>query len=281
MGRTKPFFFCLVLVLLSTNNLLLPVASTSGHRGSLQNKNSISQSNCNTPPSGSGGSGGYYPSPKPTPSHGGGGGHHYNPPKHTPTNPPKGGGGCPCGSPPSYSPPPTSGGGGGYYPPTPSTPTPVIVTPPSSPLVPSPPVVPVGPSPPYTPGTPLTPYDPPFPCTYWGSHPTLIFGVLGWWATVGGLWGVTTLPGLSSATSLQQVLTNPTNDGYGSLYREGTAAFLNSMAAKEFPFSTKQVKDSFLASLDSDHAAATQARLFKLANERKFKTTTLSSSNKP
>uniref|UniRef100_A0A803LRM5 Protodermal factor 1 n=1 Tax=Chenopodium quinoa TaxID=63459 RepID=A0A803LRM5_CHEQI len=209
---------------------------------------------------------------------GGSGGSHH-PPRHTPSNPPSGGG-CAC-----PSPPPTSGGSGGYYPPTPTTPrtpTPVIVTPPSplvpttpprsggsgsggyyppttpsSPLVPSPPVTPIVPTPPYLPdpNTPPMPFDPttpPFPCTYWGSHPGLVFGVLGWWATVGGVFGVTTLPGLSSATSLQEMLNNPRNDGYGSLYREGTASFLNSMASKNFALSTKQVKDSFLASLASD-----------------------------
>lgn len=74
------------------------------------------------------------------------------------------------------------------------------------------------------------------------------------------------------------MLTNPRHDGYGSLYREGTASFLNSMASKEFAFSTKQVKDSFLSSLDSDKAAGAQAKLFKLANEKKLKFATTTSS---
>ncbi|XP_021724600.1 protodermal factor 1-like [Chenopodium quinoa] len=346
MGRSKEksTILWVVLIMVSTNNLVIPVYSSiinnndnnfgneknyytpndphvpttpsSGvhsnpsHHGSSHNHKSHgspssgSQSNCRTPPShgGSGGSGGYYPSPTPTPitppSKGGSGGS-YHPPRHTPSNPPSGGG-CAC-----PSPPPTSGGSGGYYPPTPRTPTPVIVTPPSplvpttpprsgghggyyppttpsSPLVPSPPVTPIVPTPPYLPdpNTPPMPFDPttpPFPCTYWGSHPGLIFGVLGWWATVGGVFGVTTLPGLSSATSLQEMLNNPRNDGYGSLYREGTASFLNSMASKNFALSTKQVKDSFLASLSSDKVAAAQAKLFKLANEKKLKPTTTTS----
>ncbi|KMS94996.1 hypothetical protein BVRB_013410 [Beta vulgaris subsp. vulgaris] len=321
-NSSRSLFLWMVLLMLSTNNLVLPVVSTtSTNFGSQKNYyshdphvpnpssgahsspshtpthhgSSGSQSNCGSPPTPSGGSGGYYPSPDPThtpptpsggsghyypsptptpPSRGGGGGHHGSP-KHTPKNPPIGGGGGSSGGCPCLSPPPSSGGGGGYYPPTPLTPTP-IVTPPSVPLVPSPPFIPLVPSPPLVPRTP-TPFDPttpPFPCTYWGSHPGLIFGVLGWWATVGGIFGVTTLPGLNSATSLEEMLNNPRNDGYGSLYREGTASFLNSMATKEFSLSTKQVKDAFLASLTSDRIAAAQAKLFKLANEKKLKPAT-------
>jgi len=116
--------------------------------------------------------------------------------------------------------------------------------------------------------------------SYWGSHPALIFGVLGWWGTLGGLLGMQTLPGLNSADqTLQDVLNNPRRDGYASLYREATAAFLNSMATKNFPFSSNQVKASLLASLHSDKAAAAQARRFRLANEGKLKT--LAASNQP
>jgi len=116
--------------------------------------------------------------------------------------------------------------------------------------------------------------------SYWGSHPALIFGVVGWWATLGGLFGVTTLPGLNSAeNTLQEVLNNPRRDGYASLYREATAALLNSMAAKNFPFSSNQVKASLLTSLHSDKAAAAQARRFRLANEGKLKT--VASLNQP
>lgn len=366
-NKEKSLFLWLVLLMLSNNNLVLPVFSNTNtnfgneknyysptdphvptpssgvqsrpthHESSHKHQGSSSpngQSNCRTPTS---------------PSRGGSGGS-YHPPRHTPINPPSGGG-CRC-----PSPPPTSGGSGGYYPPTPSTPTPIIINPPKSPLVPSPPsgsggsggyypptppTIPLVPSPPsgsggsggyypptprtpssplvpsppssgggggaYYPPTPTTPttpsspfvpspvtptvpspylpvpttpprpFDPstpPFPCTYWGSHPGLVFGLLGWWATVGGVFGVATLPGLNSATSLQEMLTNPRNDGYGSLYREASASFLNSMASKEFPYSTKQVKDAFLASLSSNKAAAAQARLFKLANEKKLKPAT-------
>ncbi|XP_074285153.1 uncharacterized protein LOC141610792 [Silene latifolia] len=295
MGKSREIFaknnaiLWVFLVMLSNNLLILPVLSATNtiidnnNYGNEKNYySSPADPHVTTPSSGShhhgshhkppskGGSGGYYPSPTPTPPSGGGGGT-YNPPLVP--SPPIGGGsggGCSCPTPTTPSlPPPTGGGGGSYYPPT----TPVS---PSTPLVPSPPfITPIVPTPPTFPISPPTPFDPntpPFPCTYWGSHPALIFGALGWWATLGGIMGVATLPGLgTSSTSLQQVLNNPRNDGYGSLYREGAASYLNSMATKNFYFTTPQVKDGFLSSLNSEKAAARQARLFKLANEGKLK----------
>ncbi|KAL8150889.1 hypothetical protein V2J09_020697 [Rumex salicifolius] len=186
------------------------------------------------------------------PSHGHSHGSGTSPPAH----------GVSC----SPIPPAHHGGGGGYHHSPPAyiaPPTPVIT--PVTPTVPSPPV----------------PTDPgsghgPFPCTYWGSHPGMIWGVLGWWGTVGGVFGVTSLPGMTSSDptslTLQHVLTNPSNDGYSALYREAAASFLNSVAApKQFPLTTSQVRSSFVAALASAKAAASQARVFRLANQGRLK----------
>nr|KJB75436.1 hypothetical protein B456_012G041900 [Gossypium raimondii] len=242
-----------------------------------------------TPPSSGGGSppshgtpshgGGYHPSPTPsTPSGGNCGTPPHDPstpstPSHTPSHgtPPSSGGGSPPsyggGSPPSYgggSPPsygggspPSYGGGsppsyGGGSPPT----TPID---PGTPSIPSPPFFPA-PTPPIG-GT----------CDFWRSHPTLIWGLLGWWGSVGNAFGVTNAPGLGTSMSLPQALSNTRTDGLGALYREGTASFLNSMVNNRFPFSTKQVRETFVAALGSNSAAAAQARLFKLANEGHLK----------
>lgn len=67
--------------------------------------------------------------------------------------------------------------------------------------------------------------------------------------------------------NLMEALSNTRTDGLGELCREGTAALLNAMVTKNFPYTTNQVRDSFVAALSSDKAAAAQARLFKLANE--------------
>ena len=95
--------------------------------------------------------------------------------------------------------------------------------------------------------------------------------MLGWWGTLGSAFGVTSIPGFGAAMSLPQALSNTRTDGLGALYREGTASMLNSMVNNKFPFSTKQVRDSFVAALASNSAAAAQARLFKLANEGHLK----------
>ena len=99
----------------------------------------------------------------------------------------------------------------------------------------------------------------------------MIWGLLGWWGTVGSAFGVTSFPGFASTMSLPQALSNTRTDGFGSLYREGTASLLNSMVNNRFPFSTKHVRDSFVAALSSNSAVAAQAHLFKLANEGHLK----------
>ncbi|XVF14517.1 hypothetical protein REPUB_Repub09cG0067600 [Reevesia pubescens] len=319
------FMWVLVAGLLS-QNFVIPVTSTGFEEQ--KNYYPAPDPHTGTPPSGShgtpshgsggsyGGSppshgtpshgGGYHPTPTPTPStpsYGGsppshgtpshGGGYHPTP-TPTPSTPSGGNCGTPPHEPstpsrPSHTPshggyyhsPPTSGGG--------SPPTPVTVSPPTTPISPpsygggSPPT-PVIVSPPTTPiidpGTPSIPTPPFFPaptspfggtCDFWRSHPTLIWGVLGWLGTVGNAFGVPSMPGFGAHMSLPQALSNTRTDGLGALYREGTASLLNSMVNNRFPFSTKQVRDSFVAALGSNSAAAAQARLFKLANEGHLK----------
>jgi len=88
---------------------------------------------------------------------------------------------------------------------------------------------------------------------------------------MGNAFGVTSVPGFSPGLTLPQALSNTRTDGLGALYREGTASFLNSLVNNKFPFTTDQVKDRFASSLHSNKAAATQAHLFKMANEGKMK----------
>ncbi|KAJ7963895.1 Protodermal factor 1 [Quillaja saponaria] len=217
-----------------------------------------------SPPSHGGGYGGA------PPSHGGG----YNP---TPSTPP----GRNCPTPPSRDPhtptprvPSNPPSGGGYYhsPPTSgggSPPTPIIVSPPTTPtpIDPGTPTTPI-PTPPFLPAP-----SPPFTgtCDYWRNHPGIIWGLVGWWGSLGNAFGVTSVPGFGSHMSLQQALSNSRTDGLGALYREGTASFLNSMVNNRFPFTTKQVRERFVAALSSNKAAAAQAHLFKLANEGRLK----------
>ncbi|XP_075512524.1 uncharacterized protein LOC142548044 isoform X2 [Primulina tabacum] len=211
-----------------------------------------------TPPSQSSGSGSY---PCPTPSKGGS----YKSPtpskgsSYTPT-PSKGG---------SYK-SPTPSKGGSYKSPTPSKGGSYGGKPPSkgsssSPVYQSPSVS--TPTPVYhTP--PSSPQTPPYSCIYWKSNPGLIFSVFGWWGTVCSAFNTTTIPGFSPSTSLLQALSNTRTDGYGDLYREGTAALLNSMAhSASYPYSTAQVREGFTAALSSNGAAAAQAKLYKMANE--------------
>ncbi|KAJ4822529.1 hypothetical protein Tsubulata_029559 [Turnera subulata] len=241
--------------------------STPSHGGSPSHGSTPSHHTPSTPSHGS-----YTPTPS-TPSHGS-----YTPTPSTPSNPPSGN----CGTPPSVptpsrpstpSNPPShgGGGGGGYYPPTPpssggggSPPTPVIVSPPTTPSTPG--------TPPYVPSPPLIP-DPnsPFPCNYWSNHPAIIWGLFGWWGTMGNAFGVTSIPGFGATMSLPQALSNTRTDGYGTLYREGTAALLNSMVTHRFPYTTAQVRQNFVAALHSNRAAASQGHLFKLANEGHLK----------
>ncbi|GMI99298.1 hypothetical protein HRI_003599100 [Hibiscus trionum] len=184
------------------------------------------------------------------PTHGSGGGYHPTPTPSTPS-------GRDCGTPPhepsTPSKPSHSPSHGGYNNYHHSPPTPATVSPPSTPVN--------DPGSPHLGGT----------CDFWRSHPALIWRVLGWWGNVGSVFGVTSIPGFGSTMSLPQALSNTRNDGVGALYREGTASFLNSMVNKRFPFSTTHVRESLVAALGSNSAAAAQAHIFKLANEGHLK----------
>lgn len=107
--------------------------------------------------------------------------------------------------------------------------------------------------------------------SYWRTHPGIIWGLLGWWGTMGSAFGITNAPGFGATLSLPQALSNTRTDGLGALYREGAAAFLNSMVNIRYPFTTNQVRDSFVSALSSNKAAAAQAQVFKMANEGRFK----------
>ncbi|KAK4784380.1 hypothetical protein SAY86_018748 [Trapa natans] len=176
----------------------------------------------------------------------------YVPTPSTPTySPPSGGGG-------SYTPPPYSGGGtppysGGGTPPTP------IFTP-GTPTIPTTPI-------PFDPNTPF-----PGTCNYWRNNPMVIWGLVGWYATIGNVFGgFPTVAGFPSNFNLLQALSNTRNDGYGALFREGTASLLNSMASTSFPFTTPQVRKDFVSALGSNGAALAQSEVFRTANEGHFK----------
>lgn len=95
----------------------------------------------------------------------------------------------------------------------------------------------------------------------------MVWGLIGWWGTIGNAFGVSSSPVSGAHMNLLQALSNTRTDGFGELYRQGTAALLNCMAHTKFPYTTTQVRDSFVSALSSDKAAAAQARVFKLANE--------------
>ncbi|EPS57238.1 hypothetical protein M569_17582, partial [Genlisea aurea] len=186
-------------------------------------------------------------------------------------NPPKSVGGGSHGTPkPSYKPP----SGCGTTPPVHRSPsyhrpvTPITVKPPLH-TYRAPPTAP----PVVTPGTPppfgFDPHSPPFTCIFWRNHPTLVWGLLGgWWGTLGNAFGISSVPGFGSHANVLQALSNTREDGYGELYREGTAALLNAVArTRFFPYSANEVRDGFVAALASEKDAAAQAQLFKLANE--------------
>ncbi|KAJ8532219.1 hypothetical protein K7X08_012142 [Anisodus acutangulus] len=251
--RSKQSFLILwaAFAALLSQNLVIPVMSSASFE---EQKNYYTPDpHIGTPSTGSS-----TPPSHATPSHGSSS-HGSKPPANC-GNPPKGGH--------HHNPtpaPPSGGHSGGYYPTPPSTPTPST---PSAPIPPTTPII--DPGTPSTPGTP-TP-SPPFTCDYWRTHPGLIWGLFGWWGTVGGAFGVASAPGLGSNMNLLQALANQHTDGFGQLYREGTASLLNSMVSKRFTYSTTQVKNNFAAALSSDNAAAAQAQLFKLANEGRLKT---------
>ncbi|KAK3446228.1 protodermal factor 1 [Eucalyptus grandis] len=183
----------------------------------------------------------------------------------TTTSPPSGG----------YYPSPTSGGD--------SPPTTVTSTPPATPIDPGTPSFPSITAPPF--GFPTAPPFgfPPFgfppiinpfirPYNYYLSNPGVIIGLVGFVMPMGPAFRVTTpVPGFPAAQNLIQALGNTSADGLGALYREGTAALLNSIASNRFPFTTAQVRQSFVSALSSNEAASAQARLFKLANEGRLK----------
>ncbi|KAK7259079.1 hypothetical protein RIF29_24675 [Crotalaria pallida] len=66
--------------------------------------------------------------------------------------------------------------------------------------------------------------------------------------------------------TLPQALSYSRTDGLGALPREGTSSYLNSLVNNKFPYITNQVKDGFVASLNSNKAVAAQVKLFKMAN---------------
>ncbi|EPS67965.1 protodermal factor 1.3 [Genlisea aurea] len=124
---------------------------------------------------------------------------------------------------------------------------------------------------PHTPSPPplgLNPNSPPFPFVFWRNNPQLVWRLVGWWGgTLGNAFGISQFPGFGSHANVLQALSNDRNDGYGELYREGTAGLLNAMARTRYAYSVNEVRDNFVAALASDAAAATQAQLFKVANE--------------
>ncbi|KAG8386738.1 hypothetical protein BUALT_Bualt03G0180300 [Buddleja alternifolia] len=279
-ASSLPLLLWAAVAALLSQNMVIPVMSAANFE---DQKNYYSPDpNARTPPVShtppSHGSGGGHATP--TPSHGGGS-YGGTPPAN-------------CGNPPSgghhhTTPSPPTGGGGGYYhspptstPTTPTTPTPVVLTPPTivtPPTVVTPPSTPIDPGTPTTPGITIpsppfsfNPNSPPFTCTYWRNHPTLIWGLFGiWGTTVGNAFGLSSVPGFGSNMNILQALSNTRTDGLGELYREGTAALLNSMAHTRFPYTTSQVRDSFVSALSSNKAAASQAQLFKQANEGRTK----------
>ena len=101
--------------------------------------------------------------------------------------------------------------------------------------------------------------------SYWRTHPQSIWAICGYWNTIGRMLGLS--PPSSPNLSLLDALRNTRTDGLGDLYREGTAAFLNSLANQKFIFSSSQVRNAFASALVSDQAAAEQAQIFKRANE--------------
>ncbi|WOG99969.1 hypothetical protein DCAR_0519325 [Daucus carota subsp. sativus] len=283
---------------LISQNLVIPVMSAA----TLEDQKTYyspdphgGNSSHHTPSHGSGGGHGSSPHHHKTPSHGSStpsncgtgtpssGGHHHSTPTHV-HNPPTATPSTPStpthesppiidpGTPtPTYGSPPTNESPPTIDPVTPSTPT--YGSPPTTESPPS--IAPETPSTPST-GSPPT-IDPKCYnlkyCSYWSTHPTLIWGLFGFYGTT--LAGAFGLPGggtgFGPQLNLVQALSNTRNDGYGALYREGAASLLNSMAIKRFPFTTNQVRNSFISSLGSNLAAAEQARKFQMANEGQLK----------
>lgn len=188
----------------------------------------------------------------PTPSHHGGG-HGTPTPSHSSSGKPK-----PAPSTPTTPSNPSH--------PSPSSPSPpAIITPPSTPVTPTP-TTPVIPTPSLPDPTTVPPFAP-GSCSYWISHPGAIWAIFGYWGTVGKSFGPACGAIFGKNMSLQDAMKNTRTDGVGNLYREGTAALLNSLVCKRYSFTPQQVKDAFAAAVVSDRAAAAQAQIFKQANE--------------
>ncbi|RRT70925.1 hypothetical protein B296_00016387 [Ensete ventricosum] len=221
---------------------------------------------CTTPPS-------THNTPLP-PSHGGGGGGHGNPP---PT--------------PAITTPPVP-----LAPPAPAITTPLS---PPVPLAPPAPAYQVTPTPPATPMVP-DPNTPPFSCeyasipypsrfsthfalvllpsrclillcSYWRSHPTAIWALIGYWCPLSQIFGMPAASFFGSNPTAVEAMSDARSDGIGALYREGTASFLNSLVDRDFFFTTQQVRDAVNAAVVSHEAAAAQAELFKKANKGHLK----------
>ncbi|KAI0492205.1 hypothetical protein KFK09_026472 [Dendrobium nobile] len=181
----------------------------------------------------------------PTPS-GGSSGH------GTPTTPSHGSGSVHHNTPPSY------GDGGSPTSPTPET---TFPSPPTT-TIPSPSVDYDHSGPPYHPGT----------CSYWSAHPDKIVAVIGYLGTMGDIFGAGCIFAFGGKNpTLHDAIANKDTDGFSALLREGTAALLNSIACKSFPFTKQQVKSSFAAALVNAGAAAAQADVFKSANVGLYK----------
>lgn len=104
--------------------------------------------------------------------------------------------------------------------------------------------------------------------SYWKSHPDAIISCIGSLGSIlGSLGDVCSAFFGSKLQTLQDALCNARTDCYGDLLREGAAAYLNAVAAKEkFAYSAHQVKDCIAVALTSEAAAVAQAAMFKKAN---------------
>ncbi|TVU07846.1 hypothetical protein EJB05_41216, partial [Eragrostis curvula] len=102
---------------------------------------------------------------------------------------------------------------------------------------------------------------------YWKSHPDKIISCIGSLGSIlGSLGDVCSAFFGSKLQTLQDALCNTRKDCYGDLLREGAAAYLNSIAAEKYAYTTQQVKDCIAVALTSEVAAAAQAAMFKKAN---------------
>lgn len=108
--------------------------------------------------------------------------------------------------------------------------------------------------------------------SYWRTHPNAIWALFGFWCPLGQIFGLPNPAAFVTMNpTLLDALANTRHDGIGELYREATAAFLNSLVDRRFYFTGQQVRDSFQAAVGSDRAASAQAQVFKRANEGRLK----------